>query len=172
MVGAAIGIPISADRNTSISFGPEPGGNGASPLDNLTAPASVYSTARAMTDDNNINLQSSLSWNFSVDPGFYHHLRLHFCEFQYSKPNQRVFDVLVNEAAAMTEVDVVNLAGGKDVAVVLDFSVSDVPFIALQLRPTNATVPQYFNAILNGIEIFKWNTSDGNLQGPLLPPLS
>ncbi|MCO5564038.1 hypothetical protein L7F22_017693 [Adiantum nelumboides] len=142
-------------------------------LDNYTAPVDVYNSARFMSNDNGINLQFNLTWNFSVDSNFTYYLRLHFCEFQYDKPNMRVFDIYVNDALAMGAYDVVAAAGGEFTATILDFSLTlqgtDAPAISVQLHPNNSTNSTFYNAILNGIEIFKMNDTTGNLQGP--PPV-
>ncbi|KAI5064538.1 hypothetical protein GOP47_0021208 [Adiantum capillus-veneris] len=160
-IGAVQGVSASAEDPVSY-------GN----LDNYTAPIDVYNSARFMSNDNGINLQFNLTWNFSVDTNFTYYLRLHFCEFQYDKPNMRVFDIYVNDALAMGAYDVVAAAGDELIANVLDFSLTlqgaDLPSISVQLHPNNSTNSSFYNAILNGIEIFKMNDTAGNLQGP--PP--
>eukprot|EP00250_Pteridium_aquilinum_P005552 c15629_g2_i1 orf=592-3207(-) len=162
-VGAVLGVATSVPH--AISYGK---------LDNYTAPADVYTSARFMTNDNMVNLQFNLTWNFSVDPNFTYYIRLHFCELQYTMSNFRVFSIFINDQVAMPVYDVVAATGGEFIATVLDFALtfqsSDVSNIAVQLYPNNSTKPQYFNAILNGLEIFKMNDSTGNLQG-LPPPL-
>eukprot|EP00250_Pteridium_aquilinum_P020868 c24972_g1_i1 orf=554-3208(-) len=160
-IGAAQGVSTSVDQ--PISYGK---------LQNYTAPVAVYDSARFMSNDNGINLQFNLTWNLSVNPNFTYYLRLHFCELQYDKINMRVFDIFVNDALASQAYDVFAAAGGKLIATVLDYALnfqgSDLPTISVQLHPNNSTNSSFYNAILNGLEIFKMNDSTGNLQGP--PP--
>lgn len=161
--GAAQGVSTSVPHN--ISYGT---------LDVYTAPADVYTTARFMTNDNGINLQFNLTWNFSIDPNFTYYIRLHFCELQYTKPNMRVFDIYVNDEVATSQYDVVAAAGAEFAATILEFAVTfesaDAPMIAIELHPNISSMPTFYNAILNGLEIFKMNDTTGNLQGPPPPP--
>eukprot|EP00249_Psilotum_nudum_P024171 c29111_g1_i2 orf=402-3044(-) len=159
--GAAVGV--AGSTSAPIEYGS---------VENYTAPVDVYNSARYMTNDNNVNLNFNLTWLFSVDPNFSYYIRLHFCELQYSKPNQRVFNIYINNQTARLAYDVVAAAGGEDIANILDFSatlLSENDFISIQLAPYVAANqgPQYYNAILNGLEIFKMNDTRGNLQGRL-----
>lgn len=164
-IGAVQGVASSVSN--PISYGT---------LDNYTAPVDVYNSARFMSNDNQVNLQFNLTWNFSVDPNFTYYIRLHFCELQYSLGNYRVFDIYINDMVAYPMYDVAALTGGEFIATVLDFAISLVapnpPTITLQLHPNISNRPQYYNAILNGLEIFKMNDSAGNLQGPPPPPIA
>ncbi|KAH7331707.1 hypothetical protein KP509_20G047400 [Ceratopteris richardii] len=162
-IGAAQGVADSTQD--PISYGT---------LENYTAPSEVYQSARSMSNDNAVNLQFNLTWNFTADVNFTYYIRLHFCEFQYDLSNMRVFDIDVNGALAMSAYDVVAAASGKLVATFLDFALTlqgtNVnPVIFVQLHPNSSSKPSYYNAILNGIEIFKMNDTTGSLQGP--PPV-
>ncbi|KAI5083712.1 hypothetical protein GOP47_0003455 [Adiantum capillus-veneris] len=163
--GAQQGVATSVPH--AISYGT---------LNNFTAPEGVYTSARFMTNYNDVNMQFNLTWNISVDPNFTYYMRFHFCEIQYTKSNMRVFDIFINsQLATPSPYDVAGAAGGPFVASVLDFAMpfqpTDAPFITVELHPNIISRPAYYNAILNGLEIFKMNDSAGNLQGPRPPPL-
>ncbi|KAH7388307.1 hypothetical protein KP509_16G069400 [Ceratopteris richardii] len=161
LVGARQGTADSVSN--SVTYGK---------LDNFTAPQDVYNTARSMTNDNALNLQFNLTWNFSVDANFTYYVRLHFCELEYDQMNMRVFDIYMNKQMAFPQYDVVAATGGEFIATVLDFALlyspGDEPTLEIGLYPNITSKPSYYNAILNGVEIFKLNDTTGNLQGP--PP--
>ncbi|OMP10174.1 hypothetical protein COLO4_04754 [Corchorus olitorius] len=166
LFGAAFGVTGAADPNVTLDYGTMP---------TYVAPKNVYSTARSMGPNAKINSNYNLTWMFSVDSGFAYLVRLHFCEFteNITKINQRVFDVLLNNQTADTGVDVIALAGEQaDVPVYKDYVVI-VPgggsqqdlWLALHPDTSSGTKAQYYDAILNGAEIFKLSDSKGNLAG-------
>ncbi|KAG2710923.1 hypothetical protein I3843_04G048300 [Carya illinoinensis] len=148
-----------------------------------TAPAEVYRTARTMGTDSAINLSYNLTWEFSVDSGFYYFIRLHFCEFQpeINKAQDRRFRIFIaNYTAEKRAADVIQWGGGeKGVPVYRDYAVFMVDklgshrkvnlYIAIGAEPQWTT---YHDAILNGAEIFKVSDIDSNnLAGPNPDPL-
>jgi hypothetical protein len=145
------------------------------------APQDVYATARSMGPNPQININYNLTWIFSVDSGFSYLVRLHFCEIQLNitKINQRVFDIFLYNQTAETGMDVVAWAlnetggagNGDGVPVYRDYVVlvpngSPQQDLWLALHPNRSDKPNYYDAILNGIEIFKVNDTNGNLAGP------
>ncbi|CAL5369779.1 unnamed protein product [Camellia sinensis] len=142
---------------------------------NYTAPATVYTTARTMGKEPLINLQYNLTWIFTVDSGFQYLARLHFCEFlpHMTQENDRIFSVYMNNQTADQEVDVIHLSGGNGIPVFKDY-VLLVPAVDglrkvdlwLAMHPNMQSKPMYADAILNGLEIFKLNQSNGSLSGP------
>ncbi|KAJ0442353.1 putative protein kinase RLK-Pelle-CrRLK1L-1 family [Helianthus annuus] len=168
--GSAIGIPVAADQNVTISY---PSG-----FPDYVAPVEVYKTARAMLPNPQANLGFNLSWYFDVDTGFTYLVRLHFCEIapDKTKPNQRVFEILINNQTAEPAADVILWASESKVPVYKDYGVflplgSPRQDLWLALHPNTYMTPMDYNAILNGIEIFKVNTSGGNLAGSLPNPI-
>ncbi|KAK6279651.1 hypothetical protein POUND7_019918 [Theobroma cacao] len=165
LFGAAYGVSGAADPNVTLDYGTTP---------TYIAPKNVYATARAMGPRAEINIKYNLTWMFSIDSGFSFLVRLHFCEFteNITKINQRVFDVFLNNQTAETGVDVIALAGEQvDVPVHRDYVVlvpggSPQQDLWLALHPSTNLKPQYYDAILNGVEIFKISDSKSNLAGP------
>ncbi|KAG6697935.1 hypothetical protein I3842_09G226200 [Carya illinoinensis] len=171
LYGAALGVTLAADPNTTIAYPTD--------MPTYVAPVNVYSTARSMGPNPQINLNYNLTWIFSVDSGFTYLVRLHFCEIapNITKINQRVFDIFLYNQTAMNGADVVTWAGQQDdVPVYKDYVVlvpsgSPQQDLWLDLHPDVSAQPNYYDAILNGIEIFKVNDSKGNLAGPNPTPL-
>lgn len=116
-----------------------------------------------------------MTWVFSIDPGFHYLVRLHFCEIDslISKVNQRVFQIFLNKQTLEHKADVVAWTGnaGNGIAMYKDYAVH-VPkgigqqVLWVELHPNIASKPKYYDAILNGLEIFKVNDTTGNLAGP------
>ncbi|CAK9319793.1 unnamed protein product [Citrullus colocynthis] len=166
LYGAAQGVTMNTDQNTTLNYPPN--------IPTYVAPENVYSTARAMGPDNNVNLNYNLTWIFPVDTGFFYLVRLHFCEVaaNITKVNQRVFDIFLFNQTAMEGADVIAWAGSNDTPVYEDYVVfvpangSPQQDLWLELHPDKSMVPNYYDAILNGVEIFKINDSSANLAGP------
>ncbi|KAF9684875.1 hypothetical protein SADUNF_Sadunf04G0163900 [Salix dunnii] len=167
LYAAAFGVPQSADPNVKIRY--------PSAMPSYIAPDNVYLTARSMGPDSNVNLNYNLTWIFTVDSGFNYLVRLHFCEVSnITKINQRVFDIFLNNQTAEEAADVIAWAGGdgnNGVPVVRNYVVI-VPGgppqqdMWLALHPNQKLKPQYYDSILNGVEIFKISSPNGNLAGP------
>ncbi|KAG6595549.1 Receptor-like protein kinase FERONIA, partial [Cucurbita argyrosperma subsp. sororia] len=166
LFAAAKGVTTITDQNTRITYPPS--------ISTYVAPVDVYSTARTMGPDNNVNLNYNLTWVFSVDSGFFYLVRLHFCEIAagITKVNQRVFDIFIFNQTATLGVDVIESAGSNYAPVFKDYVVMVPSYgdpqkdLWLQLHPHKSSRPNYYDSILNGVEIFKINNSDANLAGP------
>ncbi|XVE72317.1 hypothetical protein DITRI_Ditri11bG0029700 [Diplodiscus trichospermus] len=139
-----------------------------------TAPEVVYKSARAMGPTPSINLNYNLTWLCPVDSGFYYLVRLHFCEFLtiITEVNERVFNIFINNRTAEAAMDVIATSGGNGVPVYRDFVVQ-VPHgtpskqdLWVAVHPYAKGHARYMDAILNGLEIFKLNKSDGSLAAP------
>lgn len=138
-----------------------------------TAPETVYRTYRTMNRDSHVNLKTNLTWFFTVDVGFLYLVRLHFCETQLevTEENERIFTIFINNQTAEPEADVIHWSGGSKIPVYRDYVVSvqdEKPGkqeLWLALHPNMNSKPVYANAILNGLEIFKLNKTDGSLAG-------
>ncbi|KAK9272118.1 hypothetical protein L1049_002488 [Liquidambar formosana] len=129
-----------------------------------------------MGPDYHINVNYNLTWIFTVDSGFYYLARLHFCETipLVRLVNQRVFSIYINNQTAERYADVISWSGGTGIPVFRDYAalVPD-PYgtrskqdLWLALHPDMDSGSQYGDAILNGLEIFKLNRSDGSFSVP------
>ncbi|XP_057959227.1 receptor-like protein kinase ANXUR2 [Malania oleifera] len=163
LFGAAFGVTSQAAKNVTIRY---PSG-----VPGYIAPIDVYSTARSMGPNAKVNENYNLTWVFQVDANFTYLVRFHFCDFQLTKVNQRAFDIYINNQTAQAAADVIAWSGSKGVPVYKDFAThtSDGPGneeLWVALHPSVSMKPEYYDAILNGLEIFKLNDAARNLAGP------
>ncbi|KAG6435807.1 hypothetical protein SASPL_100684 [Salvia splendens] len=153
LFGAAHGFVRGLEPNVTV----------AAPV-NYAAPLRLYTTLRPMLPNLSVNRNSNLTWYFTVDSGFSYIVRLHFCEISGDiyKTNLIVFTTFLNNQTAAAVADVIAWAGGNGVPIHRDF----VVFVAsgppqqnlwLDLHPYTASNPQFYDAILNRLEIFKIN---------------
>nr|XP_043631996.1 receptor-like protein kinase FERONIA [Erigeron canadensis] len=168
--GAAVGVAVTTDPNIMISYPPG--------MPDYVAPVDVYKTARSMGPTPEINLGFNLSWYFDVDTGFSYLVRLHFCEIDpdITRHNQRVFEIFINNQTAQPDADVIAWATKSKVPVYKDYVVflpskSPRQDLWLKLHPNTFMKPHRYDAILNGVEIFKINSTGGNLAGTLPNPI-
>ncbi|KDP23678.1 hypothetical protein JCGZ_23511 [Jatropha curcas] len=163
---AAMGITSEANKSVEIHY---------AHLPEEAAPAVVYTTARSMGLDSNINLNFNLTWLFQVDPGFIYIVRLHFCEFELTRVNQRSFNIYLNNQSAQADpspADILGWTGGhvgqptyKDYMVLVP-DLKEDGHIQLDLHPSELQKPEIYDAWLNGLEIFKMSDKRNNLAGP------
>ncbi|TYI20098.1 hypothetical protein ES332_A07G211900v1 [Gossypium tomentosum] len=135
-------------------------------IQRYTAPKMVYRTARTMGPSLVYNEKHNLSWRLPVGSGFKYMVRLHFCEPQdlINSPGDWTFKVFINNQTAEENADVIMWTGHARVSIFKDYVVFvSKEYITIDLHPIHH---QYYDVILNGIEVFKLSNSDGNLGEP------
>lgn len=128
---------------------------------------------RSMGPEPRLNMNYNLTWVFPVDAGFLYLLRLHFCETrkEFKSVNRQIFLIFINNQIAEHDADVIQMSGGNGIPVYKDYTVlvpqgsQSKQDLWLELHPNMDLKPTFADAILNGLEIFKLNTTDGNLAG-------
>jgi hypothetical protein len=77
-------------------------------------------------------------------------VRLHFNEFFFSQPGQRIFNVAINGTTVLSNFDIIAQAGGQNKAIVKEFSATATSegYITIQFGPASMNV-----AKVSGIEI-------------------
>ena len=162
LYGAAFGVTSEASDNVKIQY---------QGIEDDIAPEDVYRTARSMGPDPKLNQNFNLTWLFQVDANFTYFVRLHFCEYILNKINQRVFNIYINNQTAMDSADVIAWTGSKAVPTYKDYSTyvadgtgDDELWVAL--HPSTTMKPEYYDSLLNGLEVFKISNSDKSLAGP------
>ncbi|CAN6342519.1 unnamed protein product [Urochloa humidicola] len=163
LYGAAVGVTYRANATDTLKF--------PSLEAEYAAPASLYLTSRSMGPDPKVNQNYNLTWVFEVDSNFTYVVRLHFCELLLSKVNQRVFDIYINNRKAQADADVIGWTTGKDVPVFKDYATfmpdnQGDKILWVALHPSTDMKPEFYDAVLNGLEVFKMSDSSGNLAGP------
>lgn len=130
---------------------------------NFTATDSVYQSALIIGKNGTNNSLRNLSLHLPVDVGFDYLVRLHFCliHWEHFQTKQWRFTVFINNR----NMDALNIDSG-DTPIHKDYNVpmpdGNTPFISVDLH----TLPsESFDAILNGIEVFK-QSNDTNLAVP------
>ncbi|XVF42214.1 hypothetical protein PTKIN_Ptkin01aG0342500 [Pterospermum kingtungense] len=142
-------------------------------LPKASAPEDVYRTSRIMTNNSDMNVKFNLTWTFQVDANFTYVARLHFCEYNLEKVNQKTFNIYLNNQSAQADpqpADIIGWTGGKGIPTYKDYGVvvSDEPgdeLVRIDMTPSTASKPEFYNAQLNGVEIFKVNDDRNNLAG-------
>ncbi|KAK9281664.1 hypothetical protein L1049_004567 [Liquidambar formosana] len=159
---AAIGVTDEASKNVTIHYKDLPA---------HVAPVDVYRTLRSMGPEYEVNKNYNLTWVFRVDGNFTYLARLHFCDIQSTKINQVVFDIFINNQTAEANADVIAWTGAiavpmyKDYAIYVSDGQGDEE-LRVALHPSISMKPEFYDSLLNGLEIFKLNDTTGNLAGP------
>ncbi|XP_020212858.1 receptor-like protein kinase ANXUR1 [Cajanus cajan] len=160
LYGGGTGVTNEVETSVAIDYQTMP---------KYIAPFDVYSTSRSMGNEKDVNMGYNLTWVFQVDPNSMYLARLHFCDYYYSRVNEIVFNIYLNNQTAQAQADVIGWTGGKGVTTYKDYVIF-VPDgegdeqLWLALHPAPDSKPEYYDAMLNGVEIFKINETD--LSGP------
>ncbi|GAA0161027.1 hypothetical protein LIER_39150 [Lithospermum erythrorhizon] len=158
-----VGQGITSQANMTVGY--------RSGYPSFIAPLEVYNSSRSMGPDANVNKQFNLTWIFATEPKFAYVVRFHWCDFVADKINQRVFNIYINNQTAQDAADVYGWTNGKAVPMKKDFMVfvndgHGNEGLRVELQPSISSAPEWYDSILNGLEIFKVSDSKANLAGP------
>ncbi|KAL0454154.1 UNVERIFIED_CONTAM: putative receptor-like protein kinase [Sesamum latifolium] len=111
----------------------------------------------------------NITWKLKIDTSFQYLIRLHFADIVSKAANDLYFNVYINGKSAITGLDLTTVAGGLTSAYFADFvvnstMVSTLDPLTVQVGPMNDNAGTK-NALLNGLEVFKMNSSVGSLDG-------
>ncbi|GAB2291033.1 hypothetical protein Dimus_025289 [Dionaea muscipula] len=136
------------------------------------APDNVYNSARVITSPNATIPRLNMTWSFPVVEGYQYLVRAHFCDIKSIALGLLYFNVYVNGNLAYENLDLSTLAFGMLASpFYADFvvNVGDSRLITVTVGPSNWSIPNAVDAILNGLEILKLNNSLGSLDGDVSP---
>ncbi|KAM7525076.1 hypothetical protein LguiA_014978 [Lonicera macranthoides] len=111
-------------------------------------PEALYQTALVSTDD-----QPDLAYTMDVEPNRNYSIWLHFAEIDTSVTGagQRIVDILINGDIVFPDVDIVNMTGSTNSALVLNQTVTvNGRSLTITMHPTKGS-----HAIISAIEIFE-----------------
>lgn len=133
------------------------------------APDSVYGTASEMNSGGDPNSNFNVTWEFDMDTGFPYLVRLHFCDIVSKALNQLYFNVFVNASIVSQDLDLSIKNNRLGTPYFVDFVTKSSVSNKLRISVGRSTVKDADpNAILNGLEIMKMNSSLTGL-GPAIP---
>ncbi|KAF4346324.1 hypothetical protein F8388_011498 [Cannabis sativa] len=131
-----------------------------------TAPNWVYATAQSMGESNVTNENFNITWVFTVDPSYMYFVRVHFCDIVSRALNTLVFNLYINDDAALTSFDMSSITGDLDVPMYKDYvanSSGGSDSLTVSVGPDSAA--DATDAIMNGLEIMKISNDVGSLDG-------
>ncbi|CAN6708450.1 unnamed protein product [Malus baccata var. baccata] len=139
-----------------------------------TAPKQLYQTSRLWgvetpgltTSQTSSPTSFNLTWEFPVDSKFSYLVRLHFCDC-HKKNFPNGFQIYIANQIAEEGANIPGWSDGYANPVYRDYVVSIGP--RSRKKKTNLSIAlydEYNKGVLNGLEIFKLNDSNGNLGGP------
>ncbi|CAN6471275.1 unnamed protein product [Victoria cruziana] len=131
-----------------------------------TAPSLVYATAVEMADSNVGVRRFNISWMFSVEQGFTHLLRLHFCDIINRSLDNLVFNVYIGKRVALRSFNIGSKTGSLSTAYYVDFvvNISTSDRLLVQIGPPDMSTA-FPNAVLNGLEIMRLSDAERSLDG-------
>ncbi len=146
-------VAINAGGGTVGSFIADTDFVGGSTYTNTSKPVVTQGVAGAAPAAVYADEHEGGSFTYTVPgltPGSTHTVRLHFAELYFSQPNQRVFNVAINSAAALSNFDIVAAAGSNFKAVVKTFTATANAKGQIVVAFTSGTQDQ---PLVSGIEI-------------------
>lgn len=131
-------------------------------------PDNMYNTARLIRSKNASVPKVNLTWEFPVSEGYKYLIRFHFCDIASLTLGMLYFNVYVNRHLAYENLDLskatsYTLASPFYADFVFDAVHSGT--LSLGIGPSENSVGNAVDGILNGVEIMKISNSMGSLDG-------
>lgn len=135
------------------------------------APDNVYNSARLIRSHTDpIPRNVNMTWEFPVEQGFKHLVRMHFCDIASISLELMYFNVYVNGKLTVKDWDLSNATNWMLASPIYrDFVVDDSDesgVITVTVGPSSSSIPYAIVGILNGVEIMKMSNSAASLDGP------
>ncbi|KAK1270732.1 Receptor-like protein kinase HERK 1 [Acorus gramineus] len=141
--------------------------NGGSTED--TAPDMVYSTATEMAQVSVANSNFNVTWEFSLRSGSTYLVRTHFCDIVSTALNTLYFNLYIETALAIRDLDLSTIAVNTLASpVFMDFIVKVTDGsgkFRISVGPSLDIQNVIPNAILNGLEIMRLSGADASTTG-------
>nr|XP_027103378.1 probable receptor-like protein kinase At5g24010 [Coffea arabica] len=133
-------------------------------------PDNVYNSARVIKSSNNVIPKSNIAWVFPGIEGYKYLVRMHFCDIASIGPYMLYFNVYVNGNLAYEDLDLSAMTNMLLASpFYADFVVEGLNSESLNVSvgPSNMSLTNAVDAILNGVEVFKISNSLGSFDGEL-----
>lgn len=138
-------------------------------------PDNVYNSARVIKSSKVSIPKTNISWEFPVTEGYKYLIRLHFCDIASASLGMIYFNVYINGNLAYENLDlsaITNwvLASPFYADFVVD-ATKGLNVLRVSVGPSNSSMVNGVDGILNGVEIMKINNSMSSLDGEICPGL-
>lgn len=131
-------------------------------------PDNVYNTARAIKSSDDSVPNVNMTWSFEVVKGYRYMVRMHFCDIASVASGMIYFNVYVNGNLAYNNLDLSYITNRLLASpFYTDFVVDgdSTGNLLVTVGPSNMSLPQAVDSILNGMELWKLNNSMGSFDG-------
>ncbi|XP_047320815.1 probable receptor-like protein kinase At5g24010 [Impatiens glandulifera] len=131
-------------------------------------PDNVYNTARVIRSSGDSLPETNMTWVFPVDGDYEYLIRLHFCDIASVSIGTIHFNVYINGKLSYYDLDLSERTNWRLASpLYADFisSPSEQSLISISVGPSNASMPNGIDGILNGVEIMKMSNRMGSLDG-------
>ncbi|KAL3810532.1 hypothetical protein ACJIZ3_000690 [Penstemon smallii] len=131
-------------------------------------PDNVYNTARVIRSSDNSIPDVNITWRFEVEKGYRYMVRMHFCDIASAATGMLYFNVYVNGNLVYKNLDLSDITNRLMASpFYADFVVHEESSgaIIVSVGPSDRSLPQAVDAILNGVEIWKMNNTMGSFDG-------
>lgn len=132
-------------------------------------PDFVYGTARVIASTNASIPDVNMTWEFPVMKDHKYLVRLHFCDIASMSLGLLYFNVYVDGYLAYENLDLSSITYMLASPFYADFVVHGASsgLLSVSVGPSNRSMPNAVDGILNGLEILKLNNTLGSLDGKM-----